>query len=498
MPVMQPMKDLDNPNNILPQELAYNCKASIIGYGGSAGGGKSALAVLMSLMRHTESLIIRRTFPNLIDLINKVQLFVPNHLYSYNDTKHVYKFLKSPRLKARKIQFFSVNHEKKIHDFQGQGYSLQVWDEVTQIPYKFYEFITTWNRKSDIHDGDDDWPAQRVLTFNPPTSSDGEWVIRYFGPWCDDEHPMYPYKCGDILYITDLGDGIFHHSESAEALTVNPYTNEPLTNSVEPKSITFFRATVNDNIYYRGGEYANELKSKTGPMYRAMFLGDMKAFLGDSGNGVIKRSDYVRAVERGRSAPSFEPSDLDCVGTDVALGGNDSTVFSPWYGKHADKQVIISGIDTPEGRVLVKRLSDTFPGGSYRVCLDSVAVGADALSRARDMFGGGRVLPFIGSKKTRRRSKERFRFINVIQAAWFLFGEALADPDCEITLPYDPVLQRQLCGRKIKMVRDNIIVLESKAEYIKRTGESPDRADALIMGWWGNQNSGQSWLNGIG
>ena len=42
-----------------PQTMAYKSQADVVGYGGSAGGGKSDLAIGKALMRHHEVLIIR-------------------------------------------------------------------------------------------------------------------------------------------------------------------------------------------------------------------------------------------------------------------------------------------------------------------------------------------------------------------------------------------------------------------------------------------------------
>jgi hypothetical protein len=58
---------------------------------------------------------------------------------------------------------------------------LKAVDEVTECRENQVRFVMGWNRTSD--------PKQRtrgLLTFNPPTTAEGRWVIDFFGPWLDD------------------------------------------------------------------------------------------------------------------------------------------------------------------------------------------------------------------------------------------------------------------------------------------------------------------------
>jgi hypothetical protein len=45
-------------------------------------------------------------------------------------------------------------------------------------------FIMGWMRTDD-----EAVRSQVLMTFNPPTTSEGRWVIEFFAPWLDAKHP---------------------------------------------------------------------------------------------------------------------------------------------------------------------------------------------------------------------------------------------------------------------------------------------------------------------
>ena len=60
------------------------------------------------------------------------------------------------------------------------------FDEIGHFLESQFRFLIGWMRTST--------PGERcrvVATGNPPTSAEGEWIIQYWGPWLDPQHP-YP------------------------------------------------------------------------------------------------------------------------------------------------------------------------------------------------------------------------------------------------------------------------------------------------------------------
>ena len=74
------------------------------------------------------------------------------------------------------------------------------------------------------------------------------------------------------------------------------------------------------------------------------------------------------------------------------------------------------------------------------------------------------------------------RYGNRMTEAWFCLRNRMVDGDCH--LPDDVLLQRQMTTRQYYMDRKGRIILESKDEYMKRQGDSPDRADAAVMAFY--------------
>ena len=104
-------------------------------YGGAAGGGKSDALVMEALRQvdipYYRGLIVRRTYPQLEDLIGKTLRLYPS-VYpgaKYNDSKHVWKFPS-----GAVVIFGSLPHVKDKYNYQGKPYDFIGFDELTQFP----------------------------------------------------------------------------------------------------------------------------------------------------------------------------------------------------------------------------------------------------------------------------------------------------------------------------------------------------------------------------
>ena len=92
-------------------------------FGGAAGGGKSDALVIEALRQikipHYKGLILRKTYPQRAELIDKSFLYYPliDKKARYNDSKHTWKFSS-----GAKIIFGSLQHDKDKYNYQGQAY----------------------------------------------------------------------------------------------------------------------------------------------------------------------------------------------------------------------------------------------------------------------------------------------------------------------------------------------------------------------------------------
>jgi hypothetical protein len=92
--------------------------------------------------------------------------------------------------------FPNVGDEKK---YQGRPHDLLIFDEAANMREAAVRFLMGWMRSTD--------PAQKrcraLLTFNPPTTAEGRWVIDFFAPWLDKKHPR-PALPGELRYFATI------------------------------------------------------------------------------------------------------------------------------------------------------------------------------------------------------------------------------------------------------------------------------------------------------
>lgn len=116
-------------------------------YGGAAGGGKSDALVIEALRQVDKpwykALILRKTFPQLRELIDKSLLYYPRAYPKarYNSSSHTWTFPS-----GGKIVFGSLNRPQDKVQYQGQAYDFIAFDELTHFSAEEYEYLKSRNR----------------------------------------------------------------------------------------------------------------------------------------------------------------------------------------------------------------------------------------------------------------------------------------------------------------------------------------------------------------
>jgi hypothetical protein len=119
-------------------------------YGGAAGGGKSDSLLAEGLRqadkKRYRALILRKTFPELEELINRSLEIYPKAFKKakYNDNKHCWTFPS-----GAKIYFGSMQHAKDRKRYAGRQYAYIAFDELTHFTYDEYSFLFSRNRCAD-------------------------------------------------------------------------------------------------------------------------------------------------------------------------------------------------------------------------------------------------------------------------------------------------------------------------------------------------------------
>ena len=155
------------------QKLFLASHAKHIGYGGARGGGKS-WAVRDKAKRlclrypGIKVLIVRRTYPELVNNhINQLRDEL-NGIAKYNKSEKMFTFPKGSTIK-----FGYCNNDKDLDQYQGAEYDVIFLDEATQLQEMWIKKITACVR------GVNDFPKRIYYTCNPGGVSHG-YIKRLF------------------------------------------------------------------------------------------------------------------------------------------------------------------------------------------------------------------------------------------------------------------------------------------------------------------------------
>jgi hypothetical protein len=439
-----------------PQTEALDSKADIIFYGGAAGGGKTDLLIGLATTKHHQSVIYRREGTQHKAIIRRICDMVDGGRDRYNGQDKVFSLND-----GRTIDLGSCPHLGDEEKHQGQPHDLIGFDEITHFLESQFRFLIGWLRtvKRDIR-------CRVVCTGNPPTDSDGQWVIRFWAAWLDNTHPN-PAKPGELRWYATIdgeetevpsGDVIDHDGEL-----------------IKPMSRTFIPSKVTDNLYLMDTGYKAQLQSLPEPLRSQMLNGDFMAGIGSDPFQVIPTA-WVDLAQS-RWTPDGKTGQQDALGVDIARGGSDQTIISPRYGTWFDQLKEYPGSDTPNGPVVaglvVSELRDDAP-----VQLDIIGVGGSVFDHLEGI--GIHVVGINGADKSFEADRtKRLRFRNKRAEIWWKLRELL-DPEYGeyVCLPPCPKLKADLCAPKWKLTPGGILI-ESKDEIKKRIGRSPDRGDAI-------------------
>jgi len=443
-----------------PQTLAYHCQADELFYGGAAGGGKSDLLLGLAGTAHRKSLILRRESTQLQELIQRShEIF--GERGRYNGLTGTWR-LNSVRM----IEMAGCKHEQSKQKWKGRAHDLKAFDELPDFSESQYLFITAWNRTT--------VEGQRcriVGAGNPPTTSDGEWVIKRWAPWLDETHKDKA-KPGELRWHA-MVDG-----KEVEREDGRPFIWK--TELIQPKSRTFLPAFVQDNPYLMATGYVTTLQGLPEPMRSQLLYGDFSVGREDAAWQVIPTAWVKAAMDRWK--PEGKKAQLSAVGVDIAHGGPAKTVLAKRYGEwfapleKYDGKVTDTGL---KAAALIQQSITEYP--QALVCIDAIGVGASACDSCRELKLPY-VFPVIFSKKDKGTDRSGLlTFANVRAFAYWSLRDSL-DPGhgSTLALPPDPELLSDLTAPRWKMTLQGILI-EPKEDIVKRLGRSPDCGDALVL-----------------
>lgn len=461
-----------------PQTLAYHTEADITGFGGAAGGGKTDLACGLALTAHRKTAVFRQNGTELTGIIDRLGELLGGR-DGYNGQDKIWRTI-TPDGQARQIELGSFPNPGDETKYQGRPHDFLVFDEAANMRESAVRFLMGWLRTTT--------PGQRcraLLTFNPPTSAEGRWIIKFFAPWLDKKHPNRATP-GELRYFAtnpDTGEDMevpdarpFVLVGDERVYGFDPAEHKP-TEIIKPMSRTFIPSRVSDNPYLMGTGYVNTLQSLPEPLRSQMLNGDFNAGIEDDPWQVIPTAWVEAAMARWRRPDKLEP--MDSMGVDVARGGRDNTILARRHGMWFDVPLVYPGKETPDGPMVaglvIGALRDKAP-----IHIDAIGVGSspfDFLREANQQVVGVNVSEVANATD----QSGLMRFFNLRTQLYWKFREAL-DPanNTGIALPDDPKLLADLTAPKWK-VSGRTIQVEGREEIVKRIGRSPDYASAYVL-----------------
>jgi len=439
--------------------MAYESNADVIGYGGSAGGGKTDLACGMSLTKHSVVQIFRREGTELTAIVDRIAEIVG----SRNGLGGKPPIWRAPSPRCRLIEFGSVPNLGDETKYQGRAKDLLVIDEAANFLQQQVRFLMGWVRSTDPNQ-----KCQTLMTFNPPTSAEGRWVIEFFAPWLDPKHPV-PAEPGELRWFASI-DG-----KDVEVTSGEPFTHNG--ELIRPNSRTFIPSRVSDNPYLVNTGYVATLQALPEPLRSQMLYGDFQAGIEDDPWQVIPTA-WVEAAMGRWQLPARKPR-MDSLGVDVARGGRDNTVIARRHGMWFDVPMVHAGSETPDGPTVAGLVIAAMRDGAP-IHLDVIGVGAspyDFLVHAGQPVTGVNV----SERATGADKSGRLQFANLRSELWWRMREAL-DPsnNTGIALPPDNRLRADLCAPNWRL-NGATVQVESREDIHKRIGRSPDWASAYIL-----------------
>lgn len=451
---------LPNPG---PQTDAYCSQADILLFGGSAGGGKTALMVGTALRDHHSALILRREAVQLDGLFAFAGELVANRGWDRNKVEKAYS-----SADGRTTKFAGLNEPDDWRKYAGIARDFYGFDEAGEFLEEQVSSLLGWLRTTQ--------PGQRcrvILASNPPRGGDGRWLLVWFAPWLD---PLFPDPAlpGELRWA-------IRNSGTLEWVA-GPGEYERDGDTYVAQSYTFIPSRLEDNPYLADSGYRARLQNLPEPLRSQLLHGNFLAGKEDSENQVIP--SWAIAAAQARWVDGINGRHQIALACDIAQGGADKTTVAALYdGAWFDRIKVYPGSETPDGPSAAAKILMTRRDGAVLGIDMTGGWGGSARDHLRTHNGVDSVALVASAGSAFRDKESGLEYANLRAQMWWEFRKDLCDPACAIALPPSQKLAAEL-SVPMYFIKGTKIWIEMKDDIRKRLGSSTDEADAVLMAWY--------------
>lgn len=446
------------------QAIACLSEADELFFGGIAGAGKSDLLIGLGLTRHRRTLFLRRQATQLQEITSRIESLIR----PIDHWKHVGHGGLLKTAEGRSIEFTGCDNESDKQKFKGRAHDLKAWDEVVDFPESVYTFVNGWNRTTVPGQ-----PCKIVAASNPPTTAEGEWVIRRWRAWLD---PSCGNRAapGELRWYTTIGDKE-EEFESNDAVEFQGTT-------YKPRSRTFIPGKMIDDLIATG--YQNTLATLPEPLRSIYLKGDFGAAKQDDRWQLIPTKWVVDAQKRWTKRKESGWPALTAIGVDPSRGGADAAAVARRHGYSIASIERKPGKQVTDGQAVVAMFMGE---ATCPINIDTIGVGASAFDVGK-MMGMKNLRSVVVSNRTSwaDRKVPTLKFKN-LRAAMMWKVRSWLDPEgpeeTRLALPPDSVLLADLTAPRYKLSSEGVVV-EAKEDIRERIGRSTDAGDAVGLACW--------------
>jgi phage terminase large subunit-like protein len=227
------------------QEIAMNCPANIVVYGGAAGSGKTHLMLLRPLLQIHDpkfnAIFFRRTGPQLTgagSVWDEAKMLYADFgaRVRENDREIIFP-------SGAKMKFSHMEHEKNKMDHQGKQYTHVYFDEGTHFTQGQITYLMSRLRSAA------EAPSSMFISCNPDPDS---FIAQLIDWWLDDDGFPDKEKSGKTKFYGSVNNDIYFTDTEEEMAELYPqvvWIPKPDGTKIyaSPKTITFIGGTIFDN-----------------------------------------------------------------------------------------------------------------------------------------------------------------------------------------------------------------------------------------------------------